>query len=332
MRLIIDTDPAMGTIGGDPEDCFAVLLALNSPGVTVEGITVVQGNVPAEKGYSNVKHLLELVGRTDVPVRRGLVRPLSQDRPIQVGFLERRYAMSQLTEMIEPPDDEAGAVDFLVEKVQQNPGEITIVTIGPCTNLAKALQTAPDLAGKVRGIVMMGGTAAVAGNISPAAEFNFWQDPEAADIVFRSGAPLTMVGLDVCHQTELHPRQVEDVAGESELGRFVLEATKPWFRVMGGGTGDGALHLYDSLAMAVAIDPTLVALEDSFVEIETSDGPAQGMSVSHHVPFQRILFRHQETNAKVALEVDVERFYAVFQERVLDVIAKGRKNEQEREN
>ena len=153
----------------------------------------------------------------------------------------------------------------------------------------------------------------------PAAEFNFWQDPEAADIVFRSGAPLTMIGLDVCHQTHLRPEQVEEVA-ESTLGRFVLEASRPWFRVMGGGNAEGSLHLYDSLAMAVAIDPSLVTLEDSYVEIETSDGPAQGMSVSHHKPFQRLLFRHPQTNARVALEVDVERFYEMFQERVLERI------------
>lgn len=323
MRLILDTDPAMGTVGGDPEDCFAAMLALHSPGVKVEGLTVVQGNAPAEKGYSNLRHLLGLLGREDVPLFRGEVRPLSEQRTTQIRLLERRYGMDQLTPMVEPAEGEPGAVDFLVDTIGANPGEITVVTIGPLTNLATAFRRAPELAEKVRQVVMMGGTAAVAGNISPAAEFNFWQDPEAADIVFRSGAPLVMVGLDVCHKTELRPSQVQEVAGDSELGRFVLEATRPWFRVMGGGTGDAPLHLYDSLAMAVAIDPSLVTLQDSYVEIETSDGPAQGMSVSHHVPFQRVLFQHPEINAQVALEVDVERFYEIFEKRVLDRIAAG---------
>ena len=320
-RIILDADPAMGTVGGDPEDSFAIMLALNSPEVKVEGITIVQGNVPAEKGYSNVTHLLNLLGRTEVPLYRGQLLPLEDRRTIQHSALARRHGMEQLAEMIEPPPEEIDAVTFLIDTVRAHPGEITVVTVGPLTNVASAIKKAPDFAEKVKRIVMMGGTAETAGNISPAAEFNFWQDPDAADIVFRSGAQLVMVGLDVCHQTHLRPKQVEEVAGESALGRFVLEATRPWFRIMAGGSGEGSLHLYDSLAMAVAIDPTLVTLEDSYVEIEISDGPAQGMSVSHHKPFQRALFRHPTINARVALDVDVERFYEVFEERVLQRIA-----------
>ena len=323
LRVVVDADPAMGTFGGDPEDSFAIMLALHSPGVSVEGITIVQGNVPAQKGYSNVKHLLQLLGRTEVPLRRGELRPLSDERTTQLNALERRHGMAQLAqaEMVEPPPGEQDAVSFLVETVRKSPGEITVVTVGPLTNVAKAMERDPEFARNVARIVMMGGTAQTAGNISPAAEFNFWQDPDAADIVFRSGAALTMVGLDVCHQTHLKPKQVEDVAGTSKLGKFVLEATRPWFRIMAGGEGEGSLHLYDSLAMAVAMDPTLVTLEESHVEIETSNGPAQGMSVSFHKPFQRALHGRPEINARVALEVDVERFYQVFQERVLDRIA-----------
>jgi inosine-uridine nucleoside N-ribohydrolase len=321
MRIIIDTDPAMGTLGGDPEDSFAIMLALNSPEVVVEGITIVQGNAPAEKGYANARHLLALVGREDVPLRRGRLRPMSAKRTTQIGLLERRYEMKQLTEMIEPPAGEPDAASFLIEQVLASPGEITLVTIGPLTNVAIAMQGSSEFSGAVKSVVMMGGTAACAGNITPAAEFNFWQDPEAADIVFRSGVPLTMVGLDVCHKTQLLPAQVEECAAQgSKLGQFVLEATRPWFKAMAGGEGKEALHLYDSLAMAIAIDPSLATFEDSYVEIETGDGPAQGMSVSHHKPFQRWIIRHLETNAKVALDVDVARFNEVFQTRVLDRI------------
>ncbi len=324
MRIIIDTDPAMGTLGGDPEDSFAIMLALGSPEVVVEGITIVQGNVPAEKGYSNAHHLLRLLGREDVPLRRGCLRPLSTERKVQVTWLERRYGSKQITERVEPSDAEADAASFLIDTALANPGEITLVTIGPLTNVAAAMQRAPELAGALERIVMMGGTAACAGNISPAAEFNYWQDPEAADVVFRSGADMTMVGLDVCHQTQLRPEQVEECArAGSDLGRFVLEATAPWFKIMAAGSGTEALHLYDSLAMAVAIDPGLVTLADSFVEIETGSGPAQGMSVSHHLLYQRAIFGHRETNAKVALDVDAERFHELFRRRVLDSIAGG---------
>jgi inosine-uridine nucleoside N-ribohydrolase len=321
MRIIIDTDPAMGTLGGDPEDSFAIMLALNSPEVSVDGITVVQGNVPAEKGYSNARHLLKLLDREDVPLKRGCLRPMNAERTIQVRWLEHRYASKQIAEMVEPLAEDADAVSFLVEAVLSRPGEITLVTIGPLTNVAAAIQRSSEFARSLNGIVMMGGTAECAGNISPAAEFNFWQDPDAARIVFRSGADLTMVGLDVCHQTHLYPEQVQDCArAGTKLGQFVLEATAPWFKIMAGGVGTEALHLYDSLAMAVAIDSSLVTLEDSFVDIEIGDGPAQGMSVSYHKPFQRAIFRHPETNARVALDVEAERFAGLFRERVLSFI------------
>jgi inosine-uridine nucleoside N-ribohydrolase len=322
MRLIIDTDPAMGTLGGDPEDSFAIMLALNSPGVNVEGITVVQGNVPAEKGYSNVKHLLALLGREDVPARRGCLSPMNPDRKTQVNWLQQRHAAEQITEMLEPTGADADAVSFLIQTVMANPGEITLVTIGPLTNVAMAMQQETGFASAVKNIVMMGGTAECAGNISPAAEFNFWQDPEAADIVFRSGADLTMIGLDVCHMTHLYPSQVEECAAAgTELGKFVKEATEPWFKIMSAGSGTDGLHLYDSLAMAIAIDPGFVKLTQSHVEMEIGHGPAQGMSASYHKLFQRIVFERTEINAQVAVDVDVDKFYAIFQERVLDLIA-----------
>ncbi len=321
MRIIIDTDPAMGTLGGDPEDCFAIMLALNTPEVVVEGITIVQGNVPAEQGYANARHLLALLNREDVPLLPGCLRPMSGTRTTQIDLLERRYGMKQITDMIDPPPGNPDAASFLIETVLASPGEITLVTIGPLTNVATAMQLSPEFSAGIQAVVMMGGAAACAGNISPAAEFNYWQDPEAADIVFRSGVPLTMVGLDVCHKTQLLPAQVEECTGAgSTLGQFVLEATRPWFKAMAGGEGRESLHLYDSLAMAVAIDPSLATFEDSYVAVEIGDGPAQGMSVSYHKPFQRWIVRHPETNARVALDVDVGRFNEIFQARVLDRI------------
>ena len=196
------------------------------------------------------------------------------------------------------------------------------MTIGPLTNVAMAIQREPSFATAVKHIVMMGGTAECAGNISPAAEFNYWQDPEAADIVFRSGAKLTMVGLDVCHKTHLYPSQVDECAATgAELAQFVKEATAPWFKVMAAGAGTEGLHLYDSLAVAVAMDMSLVTLEDSHVEMEVGDGPAQGLSVSYHKPFQRVVFNRPEINAQVALDVQVDKFSELFRTRVLGLIA-----------
>jgi len=321
MRIIIDTDPAMGTVGGDPEDGLAIILALNSPEVEVEGITIVQGNAPAEMGYSNARHLLTLLGREDVPLVRGCLRPMSSARTTQIKLLKRRYEMKQITETVEPTPGDADAVSFLIDAVQAKPSEITLVTIGPLTNVATAMQKSQAFTEGLRGVVMMGGTVACTGNITPAAEFNFWQDPEAADVVFRSGVPLTMVGLDVCHKTRLLPEQVEErAAGGSGLGQFVLEATAPWFKAMAASEGREGLHLYDSLAMAVAIDPSLVELDECYVEIDAGDGAAQGMSVAFHKPFQRWIIGNPEPNANVALDVQADRFSEVFNARVLDRI------------
>jgi len=321
MRIIIDTDPAMGTVGGDPEDGLAIMLALNSPEVDVLGITIVQGNAPAEMGYSNARHLLTLMGRGDVPLLRGCLRPMSSTRTTQIKLLERRYELKQITVAVEPPAGDADAVSFLIDTVRAKPSDITLVTIGPLTNVATAIQKSQAFTEALRGVVMMGGTVACAGNITPAAEFNFWQDPEAADVVFRSGVPLTMVGLDVCNKTRLLPEQVEErAAGGSDLGQFVLEAAMPWFRAMAATEGREGLHLYDSLAMAVAIDSSLVELDECYVEIDAGDRAAQGMSVAFRKPFQRWLIGNPEPNAHVALDVHVDRFGDVFNAKVLDRI------------
>ena len=320
MRLIVDTDPAMGSLGGDPEDCFALMLALASPEVSVVGITVVQGNVPAEKGYGNAGHLLSLLDREDVPLRRGALRPLSSKRQRQISFLERRYKMEQVSPKREPDEGEETAAQFLTRMVAASPGEITIATIGPLTNIAEAIGLSTSFAENVKELVMMGGSLD-GGNITPAAEFNFWQDPDAADVVFKSGIKMTMVGLNVCHQTELRPHQVADLDPKNEaLGSHIKTSTAPWFKVMGGGKDSKPLHLYDSLAVAASFMPGLIEIEEAYLEMETGFGPAEGASVAHRNPILRMAFDKPEPNAHVATAVDAEAFHRLFQERVLDKI------------
>lgn len=316
MRIIIDTDPAMGSKGGDPEDGFAILLALRSPEVDGVGITVVQGNVPVDHGYPNALHLMELVGRTDVPVLAGVEAPMNPARKTQVEWLTRRGELPRLVPRREPAPGDPHAVDFLIQTVLDEPGAITLVTIGPLTNVATALERAPEMAGKLAGVVAMAGAATVPGNITPAAEFNVWADPEAADVVFRAGMPLTMVGLDVCEQTHLGLETVQRVGqGGTELARFVAEAVTPWIELRRRISGEADLHLYDSLAVATAFRPDFVHVEDSWVAIETEGRLTQGETVAH----RGILLKasRHEPNAKIALEVDAEAFEAFFEERVL---------------
>ncbi|MFA9565426.1 MAG: nucleoside hydrolase, partial [Acidimicrobiales bacterium] len=201
--------------------------------------------------------------------------------------------------------------------VLANPGEITVVAIGPLTNVARAIQLDPSVATAVSRLVIMGGTVEVAGNITPAAEFNVWMDPEAADIVFRSGAAITMVGLDVCHQTHFDLSQVAALRGRGDLADFVADAAASWIEARELFSGESDLHLYDSLAMAAAIDPEVVETRPALVQIETGEGPAQGMTVAWTNDVLRRVLTGLEPNADVAVAVDLDRFEHLFRTRVL---------------
>jgi inosine-uridine nucleoside N-ribohydrolase len=323
MRIIIDTDPAMGSAGGDPEDSFAILLALASPELTVEGLTIVQGNVPVDHGYANASHLMSLIGRNDLPVCTGRAHPLNPERRAQIAWLEQRGKLERLVPPV-APKRAASAAEFLREKLSESPGEITLVTIGPLTNVAEALEADPGLAGKVPRIVMMGGAANVPGNITPAAEFNIWGDPEAASRVFESGIPITMVGLDVCEQTHLRQETVDALAsGQGELSRFVAQAVQPWLSLRRAIYGTSDLHLYDSLAVAVCFLPELVETHEAYVAVETAGVHTAGETVAHLNPVLRAGLTGRDPNAQVALEVDAPRFERLFTERVIEPLLAG---------
>lgn len=328
MRMIIDTDPGMGTPGADPEDGIAILYALASPGVEVVGITLTHGNVPVTSSLPNVTHLLDLANRRDIPVHPGATQPLCQDlRQLQSRFLERPVPESPIECDAELAAADTAA-DFILDVIGDEPEEFTLVAIGPLTNLAKAAVSAPELFGRIGSIVIMGGTVAVPGNITPAAEFNLWMDPEAGEIVFRSGAPITMVGLDVCHKTSFDRSAAERLRTRgSALARHVADSADAWIQVRAqlaqaepDGPGVGELHLYDTLAVAAAIDPTLIETRTALVQAETSAGPAQGMTVAHTNPVLRSLLTGEEPNADVAVDVDTERFHALVDERVFSRI------------
>lgn len=326
--MIIDTDPGMGTLGADPEDGIAILYALASPGVTVEGITLTHGNVPVSSSLPNVTHLLDLASRSDVPVHPGATRPMRPDlRRIQDRLLQRPVAQSPIS-LDSALADANSAADFILDVISGVPEDLTLVAIGPLTNLANVALREPDLFKRLGAVVIMGGTVAAPGNVTPAAEFNLWMDPDAGEIVFRSGAPITMVGLDVCHQTSLDQMAVEHLrTSGSPLACHVADCSDAWIRVRSQlMSADPAsrdvsdLHLYDTLAVAAAIDPTLIETRTALVQVETSTGPAQGMTVSHTNPLTRALVTGKEPNSEVAVDVDAEQFHALVDERVFSRI------------
>lgn len=326
--MIIDTDPGMGTPGADSEDGIAILYALASPGVHLEGITLTHGNVPVTSSLPNVTHLLDLAGRRDIHVHAGATAPMRPGlRRLQSRFLERPVPESPIPCDVELAEANTAA-DFILDVIRGEPEEFTLIAIGPLTNLAHAALREPELFGRIGSVVIMGGTVAVPGNITPAAEFNLWMDPEAGEIVFQSGAPITMVGLDVCHKTSFDRSAAERLrTGGSVLACHVADCADAWIRVRAQleqaespDAGTDELHLYDTLAVAAAIDPNLIETRTALVQVETSTGPAQGMTVAHTNRVLRSLLTGDEPNASVAVEVDADRLHALIDERVFSRI------------
>jgi pyrimidine-specific ribonucleoside hydrolase len=298
--ILIDCDPGH-------DDAIAILLALASPEVELRGITTVGGNQTLEKTTRNALKILELAGRTDIPVAEGAAGPLSRTlRTAANVHGESGLDGPDLPEPTARPVD-AHAVDFLAELIE--PG-VVLVPTGPLTNVALLLQRHPDVRDRLDRIVWMGGAIAE-GNVTPAAEFNAFVDPEAAAIVFGSGIDVTMIGLDVTHQALFDSTHAERLRGAgrcgkavAELADFFLEFHRQRYRF------DGA-PIHDAMAVAHVIDPTLVETLRCNVEIELKSQHCDGRTV-----VDRWLVLDMPKNADVGIGVDAERFLELLVERI----------------
>ncbi|MDG4648481.1 nucleoside hydrolase [Roseibacterium sp. SDUM158017] len=275
-KIIIDTDPGQ-------DDAVAILLALASPEeIDVLGITAVAGNVPLELTQKNARKICELAGRSDVPVFAGCAAPMTR----KLVTAEHVHGKTGLdgTDLPDPkmPLQEAHAVDFIVETLRREPsGTVTLCPIGPLTNIATAFRRAPDIVGRVQEIVLMGGAYFEVGNITPAAEFNIYVDPEAADIVFRSGVPITVMPLDVSHKAlTTRPRIEAFRALGTEVGRAVAEWTDFFERFDMAKYGSEGAPLHDPCVIAYLIRPSLFTGRHVNVEIECASELTRGMTVA----------------------------------------------------
>ena len=243
-RLIIDTDPGV-------DDTIAILMALASPEVEVVGLTTVGGNVSLAQGTRNALALLEFTGSGHVPVARGASRPrrgryrYSHEFHGRTG-LTRRMPAPSIQECSEP------AVEFLAERLEQQPGEIDVVALGPLTNLARLHRRYQGALAKGRSLTVMGGAVGVAGNVTPHAEFNFYSDPVAAQEVVETGAPMTLVDLGACRQVWISREDVASSQGEGPLGRLAVEILQGWFEQDPRGE---RFEFYDPLTLAVVPGP-----------------------------------------------------------------------------
>lgn len=271
--LLIDTDTAS-------DDAVALIMALRSSHVRVEGITVVAGNVPLEQAVRNALYTVELCG-ADVPVYVGAAEPLERELETAEFF----HGVDGLGDRGYPPPkrvaaDRVGA-DALIEAIQTNPG-IVLVTLGPLTNVALALEREPAIAERVGRCVIMGGAACTVGNITPAAEFNLWVDPEATRIVFESGLPIEMVGWELCRgEANLTEDEMAYVKGfDTRLAHFAIDCNSTALEANRRQTGDPGLGLPDPVAMAIALDPTVCTRRSAHrVQVETESPLTRGMTV-----------------------------------------------------
>lgn len=271
--ILIDTDTAS-------DDAVALIMALRARDVRVAAITVVAGNVPVAQATSNALFTVELCG-ADVPVYSGAERPLVRKLVVADWFHGADGLGDHGYRSAKRRAEPAHAVDALIQTVRDNPG-IEIVTLGPLTNVAVALLREPKLAASVKRCVVMGGAPCCEGNVTPAAEFNIWVDPEAARIVFRSGLPVEMVGWQLCRgDAVLHPQEIERVlALKNPIAEFAIRCNSTAVEAFFKQTGQRGMSLPDPVAMGIALNPALcTASSEHYVEIEVSSGLARGMTV-----------------------------------------------------
>ena len=305
-KLIIDTDPGQ-------DDAVAILLALASPEFDILGITAVAGNVPLNLTTVNARKICDLAGRSDCLVFAGQDRPMA--RPLVTA--EHVHGRTGLdgTDMPPPqtPLQDTPAVTFLIDSIRKNPiGTVTIATLGPLTNLGLALQQAPDIASRIAQVVMMGGGFFEGGNITVAAEFNIFVDPEAADITFRSGVPIVMMPLDVTHKVLTNQRRIERfTALGNETGRQVANmlSFSERFDKEKYGTDGGPLH--DPCTIAWLLAPELFSGRHCNVVIETGSELTLGMTV---IDWWRVSDR--PSNAHVMRDVDDDGFFDLLTSRL----------------
>jgi len=306
-KIIIDTDPGQ-------DDAVAILLALASPAeIEVIGITAVAGNVPLPLTHKNARIICELASKTDIPVYAGCDRPLAHT----LVTAEHVHGKTGL-DGPDLPDPQmqltAGhAVDYIIDTLRNEPsGTITLCPIGPLTNIATAFQKAPDIIEKVQEIILMGGAYFEVGNVTPAAEFNIYVDPEAADIVFKSGAPIVVMPLDVTHKA-LVTKQRNDAFRNigTPVGIAVAKMTEFFERFDKEKYGSEGAPLHDPCVTAYLIKPDLFKGRHVNVEIETGSALTRGMTVADWWDVT-----DRPANALFIGDVDADGFFALLTERL----------------
>jgi inosine-uridine nucleoside N-ribohydrolase len=317
--VLIDTDPGI-------DDALALLMAFGSPELSIEAITTVAGNVPVDRATTNVFRILDAVEPARRPrVAQGAGAPLGRDL-VSAVHVHGGDGLGGLDELVEPdgrPRYPAPALDLepgdgaalIVETAARFRGQLVVVALGPLTNLALALERDPAGLGGAASVIVMGGAIAVAGNVTPAAEFNMYVDPEAAAVVLGSGLPLRLVPLDVTRQVVLRPSALERYLrrAPARIARFLGDFTSHGF-AFGATGGEAGITLHDPLAVGAAVDSGALGFESLHVEVEHEGRVTRGLTVADLRPIAS--HRKAAPNCEVAMQVDAPRFLRLFLERL----------------
>jgi purine nucleosidase len=323
-KIIFDTDP--GT-----DDAMALMLALNSPELDVRAVTIVPGNVTARQGLENGLRMVSLANRCDIPVAAGAQHPLFQ-KLITAEFWHGKNGLANI-EL--PPSkckvDARFGPDLIVELVHAFPHEITLVPVGPLTNIALAIEKDPSIVPLVKEVILMGGSLK-GGNVNASAEANIYNDPEAAELVFQAGWPLTMVGLDVGDKTLFSRKQLEQLGRTHGPVNDFIYAVAKFLVDLSEQYGDTGTPMYDPLAVGVAIDNTLVDVVPMRVQVETRGDFTRGETVANRRnEIERNVLNHFKDgdryviegidkvtpNVRVCVDVRAEMFLQLFVSRLL---------------
>ena len=304
-RIILDTDPGI-------DDALALFLALASPELEIAAVTTVSGNVGVDLTTRNALSLLSLAQRTDIPVARGSSLPLVR-QPVDAAYVHGQNGLGDVV-LPDPAFQPVRqhAVDLIIDTIMQAPGSITLVPIGPLTNIALALRREPRIAQQVREVVIMGGALRVPGNITPAAEFNIYADPHAAHIVLHAGWPVRLVGLDVTQQAKLLRHQLDMLTrGGGPVKNFIKQMMTYAFDVFGPRYGTSHFTMHDPLCLASVFQPDLITWQSAYVDVELTGTLTLGETVAY--------FKDDAPGApdvQAAVAIDAGRFIELYLERV----------------
>ena len=318
-RVIIDTDP--GT-----DDAMAIILALNSPELKVEALTVVPGNVDGRQGLENALKIVSLAGRCDVIVAGGAQYPLNQ-KLITAQFWHGKNGLAN----VELPASKCKAdprfgPDLIIEMIHRYPHEITLIPVGPLTNIALAVSKDPSIASLVKDVVIMGGSI-TGGNVNGAAEANIYNDPEAAAIVFNAGWMVTMVGSDVGERTLITRKYLAELQSSHGPESDFIAKIADFYLNRSEKSGYSGAAMYDPLAVGIALDPTLGTLKEMHVDVETRGEFTRGETVANRMGSDENNVLHGDhyeiegvielkPNARVCLASDADRFLQLFVSRI----------------